>query len=117
APVVIRPVYLLSIVVYPVGFAFTWLTRRVLRLFRIEPSLGNQISEDELKQMLRSAEESGVIEAQERQMIRGVIDLEETVVREVMTPRVDVVAISDDAGLGELLAVVRENGYSRLPVY
>ena len=114
---VIRPVYLLSIVVYPIGFAFTWLTRQVLRLFRIEPILGSTISEDVLKQMLRSAEESGVIEAQERQMIRGVIDLEETVVREVMTPRVDVVAISDDAGLLELLSVVRENGYSRLPVY
>ncbi|HZJ08949.1 MAG TPA: hemolysin family protein, partial [Trueperaceae bacterium] len=117
ARVVIRPVYLLSIVVYPIGFAFTWLTRQVLRVFKIEPSLGNQMSESELKQMLRSAEESGVIEAQERQMIRGVIDLEETVVREVMTPRVDVVAIASDAGLLDLLKVVREHGYSRLPVY
>ena len=114
---VIRPVYLLSIVIYPIGYAFTWLTRQLLRLFKVEPNLGNQMSESELRQMLRSAEESGVIEAQERQMIRGVIDLEETVVREVMTPRVDVIGIASDAGLHELLAVVREHGYSRLPVY
>src|SRR5690606_11235251 len=53
ARLVIRPVYLLSIVVYPIGFAFTWLTRQVLRLFRIEPILGSTISEDVLKQMLR----------------------------------------------------------------
>src|SRR5690606_3376299 len=107
---VIRPVYLLSIVLYPIGYAFTALTRQVLRLFKVEPSLGSQMSENELRQMLRSAEESGVIEAQERQMIRGVIDLEETVVREVMTPRVDVIGVAHDAGLHELLAIVREHG-------
>src|SRR5690606_27543384 len=71
----------------------------------------------ELRHMLQSAEESGVIEAQEQAMIKGVIDLEETVVREVMTPRVDVVGISGDAGLKELQSLVTEHGYSRLPVY
>ena len=114
---VIRPVYVLSIALYPIGALFTWLTRQVLRLLRIEHGTSSQMSEDELKQVLRDAEESGVIEAQERQMIRGVIDLEETVVREVMTPRVDVVAIARDAPLRELLALVMEEGYSRLPVY
>lgn len=114
---VIRPVFMLSIVLYPIGALFTWLTRQVLRLLRIEQGTGSHISEDELRQVLRDAEESGVIEAQERQMIRGVIDLEETVVREVMTPRVDVVAIAKDAPLRELLALVMEEGYSRLPVY
>src|SRR5690606_35964960 len=114
---VIRPVYVLSVVLYPIGALFTWLTRQVLRLLRIEQGNGSQMSEDELRQVLRSAEESGVIEAHERQMIRGVIDLEETVVREVMTPRVDVIGVAHDAGLHELLAIVREHGYSRLPVY
>src|SRR5690606_13887967 len=114
---VIRPVYLLSIVLYPIGYAFTALTRQVLRLFKVEPSLGSQMSENELRQMLRSAEESGVIEAQERQMLRGALDLEATVVREVMTPRVDGIGVAHDAGLHELLAIVREHGYSRLPVY
>jgi putative hemolysin len=58
-----------------------------------------------------------VIEASEQEMIKGVIDLEETVVREVMTPRVDVVGISEEATLRELLAATTEHGYSRLPVY
>jgi len=114
---VIRPVYALSIALYPIGALFMWLTKQVLRLLRIEQGTGSHISEDELRQVLRDAEESGVIEAQERQMIRGVIDLEETVVREVMTPRVDVVAIATDATPRELLALVMEEGYSRLPVY
>lgn len=117
AQLVIRPVYLLSVVLYPVGRAFAWFTTWVLRLFRLEPTDDPLITENELRLMLRSAEESGVIESSEQEMIRGVIDLEETVVREVMTPRVDVVAISEDASLRELLAATTEHGYSRLPVY
>ncbi len=114
---VLRPVYALSIVLYPLGLAFNWLTGQFLRVFRIEPTRAALMSEVELRHMLQSAEESGVIEAQEQAMIKGVIDLEETVVREVMTPRVDVVGISGDAGLKELQALVTEHGYSRLPVY
>src|SRR5690606_4231584 len=117
ARAVVRPVYLLSVVVYPVGALFTFLTKGGLKLFRIEPSLSAQMSEEELRQLLRRAGEQGVLAAQEQAMIRGVIDLEETVVREVMTPRVDVVGVPEDATLLELLALVREHGYSRLPVY
>lgn len=117
ARLVIRPVYLLSVVFYPVGRAFAWFTTLVLRAFRLEPNKDPLITENELRMMLRSAEESGVIEASEQEMIRGVIDLEETVVREVMTPRVDVVGISEDATLRDLLAATTDHGYSRLPVY
>ncbi|WMT58447.1 hemolysin family protein [Truepera radiovictrix] len=115
--VVIRPVYYLSVVVYPIGRFFTFIANLILRLFRLETTANPLITEDELRLMLRSAEESGVIEAHEQEMIRGIIDLEETVVREVMTPRVDVVAISEDATLEELLELVTKHGYSRLPVY
>jgi putative hemolysin len=114
---VIRPVYLLSVVMYPVGRGFAYFTTRILRLLRLEPGNDPLITENELRLMLRSAEESGVIESTEQEMIRGVIDLEETVVREVMTPRVDVVAIAEDATLRDLLQATSEHGYSRLPVY
>lgn len=113
----IRPVYALSVVLYPIGRAFTYITTLVLRLLRIEPSNNPLITENELRMMLRSAEEFGVIEATEQEMIRGVIDLEETVVREVMTPRVEVVAIAEGDSLRALLGAVMEHGYSRLPVY
>ncbi len=114
---VIRPVYVMSIVLYPIGLAFAWITGSVLRLFRLEPSGNPLLTENELRLMLRSAEESGVIEAQEQEMIKGIIDLEETVVREVMTPRVDVVAVQEEASMMELLRLTTEHGYSRLPVY
>ena len=114
---VIRPVYLLSIFLYPLGLFFTFLVNGILRLLRLEPTSAALITENELRLMLRSAEESGVIEAQEQAMIRGIIDLEETVVREVMTPRVDVIAISEGATLEELLQLTTEHRVSRLPVF
>lgn len=117
ARAVIRPVYLLSIILYPIGRFFAFLVNGILRLLRLEPSEGALITENELRLMLRSAEESGVIEAQEQEMIRGIIGLEETVVREVMTPRVDVIAISESATLRELLELTTEHRVSRLPVY
>lgn len=115
--VMIRPIYVLSIVLYPVGLAFTWITTTILRVFQMEPSLSPLITENELRLMLRSAEEMGVIEAQEEEMIKGIIDLEETVVREVMTPRVDVIAIQESATMNDLLTLTIEHGYSRLPVF
>ncbi len=114
---IIRPVYALSIILYPIGLFFTWVTANILRLFRLEPSDNPLFTENELRLMLRNAEESGVIEAQEEEMIKGIIDLEETVVREVMTPRVDMIAINEDANLLELLGLNKEQHYSRLPVY
>ena len=114
---VIRPVWALSVVLYPIGRFFGMITNLILRLFRIQQAADPLITENELRLMLRSAEESGVIEAQEERMIKGIIDLEETVVREVMTPRVEVVAIAEEAPLAELLTLATEHGYSRLPVF
>ncbi len=113
----IGPVYAMSVVLYPLGRAFAWFTGRVLRLLRLESSNDPLITENELRLMLRSAEEHGVIEASEQEMIKGVIDLEETVVREVMTPRVDVISVAEEATLEHLSMLVTEHGYSRLPVY
>ena len=114
---VIRPVYALSVVLYPLGQAFTFLSGLLLRAFNLEPVSSPLITENELRLMLRSAEESGVIAEQEEKMIKGIIDLEETIVREVMTPRVDVVGVDADATLHEMLGIVTESGFSRLPVY
>jgi CBS domain containing-hemolysin-like protein len=61
--------------------------------------------------------DSPVIEADEREMIRGVIGLEETEVREVMVPRVDIIAVPVDATVEDVRHRVIESGHSRLPVY
>jgi len=60
---------------------------------------------------------NGGIEAEERAMIRGIIKLVETAVREIMVPRIDIVAVDTDATVDEVMELIMERGYSRIPLY
>jgi CBS domain containing-hemolysin-like protein len=66
---------------------------------------------------LEAGEEQGLIERDERRLLQSVVDFGGTLLREVMTPRPDIVAIREDATLDQLRALFREQEYSRIPVY
>jgi magnesium and cobalt exporter, CNNM family len=66
---------------------------------------------------LEAGEEQGLIERDERRLLQSIVDFGATLVREVMTPRPDIVAIQADATLDELRSLFREQEYSRIPVY
>jgi len=66
---------------------------------------------------LEAGEEQGLIERDERRLLQSIVDFGDTLVREVMTPRPDIVAIQADATLDELRSLFREQEYSRIPVY
>ena len=72
------------------------------------------VSEDEIRYMVTDSEE---LTEQEKSMIHDVIDLGDTIAREVMVPRVDMCAIEDTQTCTEVLEVMRRTGFSRLPVY
>ncbi len=72
---------------------------------------------DELVRLMETEEGNGGIEEPERRMIRGIINLEETSVHEIMVPRIDVVAVESDAALDEVTRIITERGYSRIPLY
>jgi putative hemolysin len=74
-------------------------------------------SEDELLIITRDDHDDGVIEPEERKMIDNVLRLEETTAREIMVPRVDIVAVAEDASSQDIVDVITEKGHSRLPVY
>jgi CBS domain containing-hemolysin-like protein len=59
----------------------------------------------------------GLIAGEERRLLRSIVDFGDTLVREIMTPRPDIVAIRDDATIGDLIARFREQEYSRFPVF
>lgn len=71
-------------------------------------------SEDEIKYLVTDSEE---LSDEEKNMIHEVIDLGDTVAYEVMVPRVDMTAVEDDTTLAEVIGLMRETGYSRIPVY
>jgi len=66
---------------------------------------------------LEAGEEQGLIEGDERRLLQSIVDFGDTLVREVMTPRPDIVAIQGDASVADLRALFREQEYSRFPVY
>jgi CBS domain containing-hemolysin-like protein len=78
---------------------------------------GPYATDDELRQLDADEEETDdEIEPEERAMIRSIFELAETIVREIMVPRPDMVTVAEDAPLAEVVDVAIEHGYSRIPV-
>jgi CBS domain containing-hemolysin-like protein len=69
------------------------------------------------KAYIDTAAEEGLIEGEERKLLQSIVDFGDTLVREVMTPRPDIVAVKAEATVGDLRALFREQEYSRFPVY
>jgi magnesium and cobalt exporter, CNNM family len=78
---------------------------------------GPYITEQELLASAAVASEEGVIEEDEKELIHSIFEFGDTIVREVMVPRPDVIAIEDTATLHDVQALVLEHGYSRIPVF
>jgi putative hemolysin len=79
-----------------------------------EPSL---VSEDEVKYLIREGRKSGVFEPSEEDLIHSVFRFTDTVVKEVMVPRTEIVAIEAESDVDAILRTMNEKGFSRLPVY
>lgn len=90
----------------------------IMNLFKLK-SLPESafITEDEVKYLIREGRKRGVFEPSEEDLIHSVFKFTDTVVREVMVPRTEIVAVSASADAGTILRVMNEKGFSRLPVY
>ena len=75
------------------------------------------VTRDEIEQVVKIGEESGALEANERRMIDGIIDFDETRVHEIMIPRTDMIALEADDKLSDAVKLFIEEGHSRIPVY
>lgn len=75
------------------------------------------LSEDGLRRLIETAQEEEPIPESDKQMIASILEMNETVARELMVPRIDMVALEVDTTLHAALAVINEAGHSRIPVY
>lgn len=101
---------------FPLSFVFT----RLQGAFsKADPELEQppSVTEKELIYMLDSIEEEGVIEEQERDLVQSALEFDEITVKEIFTPRVNLVAVDVDNPLDKITEVVISEGYSRIPVY
>lgn len=107
----------LSVIVYPLGKLLAFASTMILRILKLPMENDTTVSEEELRLIVAGADRSGSIEKHESQIIQNVLDLEETNVREVMCPRVDMVSLSVDKTLLQFMELEAQSHYSRMPVY
>ncbi len=108
---------LLSILIGPITSAFTFLANAILHIFGVKHAHQIYVTEEDIRSLVDVGAEQRVIEEEEREMIHSVIEFGDTIVREVMTPRPAIVAVSIDETPRRALDVVVAEGYSKLPVY
>jgi CBS domain containing-hemolysin-like protein len=105
-------------VFHPIAGVLRPITATILRIMERQPN--GQVADDDAAQAPATdaeAKEGAISEEEGRELLQSIVDFTETVVREVMTPRPDVVAIQADATLNDLRVLFREEQYSRIPVY
>lgn len=99
----------------PFTFLFGLWKKLLLKIFKHKED--NTITDDELKIMVEEAEHEGGINAQESDLIRSAIEFNDLEAKDILIPRVDVVAINCNTPLEEVDKIFMETRYSRLPVY
>jgi CBS domain containing-hemolysin-like protein len=119
ALLLIRPVTAMTVLVFPLVLALVRLGNMTVRLIpNMKPLDRNPyITEEEIKVLVEKGEEMGDLEEDEREMVTAIFELDRRVVREVMVPRVDVIAADVAQPLDETIDTLISTGFTRLPVY
>jgi CBS domain containing-hemolysin-like protein len=111
-------VNLLSKLFYPLVRLLIHISNGVIRLFGGKTMKeGPFVTEGDIKALVSAAEEQDVIEEEEKKLIHSIFDFGDTLVREAMIPRTDMVMLEEQAGLEEALDLILSTGFSRIPVY
>ncbi|MBU1290605.1 hemolysin family protein [bacterium] len=115
---VARPIEIISTGLFPLIKVFK-VVISVLYYFFGKKSIREkkEITEEDLITLIDAGKDEGVIEEEEKEMIRNIFEFGDTMVKEVMIPRVDMACISSDTKLGSILKLIKKMGHSRIPVY
>lgn len=108
-----------DLVLSPVVVPVSWLSARLVSMVEgekmaMEPVMG---SVEDMRVLVDESAHRGTIEEEEKAMIHSVIDLQTRLAKEVMVPRINIVALPETASRSELIARLVESGYTRLPIY
>lgn len=114
--VIIYPLRAIMFILTPVVYIFIGLKKVVLKL--INPKKKEvSYTEQELKYIIEESEGEGVLEKQESELVRSALDFDEITAEEILTPRVDVVAVSVDEEIEVIKNILITEHFSRIPVY
>ena len=119
APRVVRPVYWIDIALRPLSWFFSKLGRAMVRTAGAAgvPTEEPTVTETEIEHMIDLGEREGVLLAHEGELLRSALEFEDTIVKEIMVPRTEIVALNIGARLDEVLSIVNDSRHSRFPVF
>ncbi|WP_332897436.1 MULTISPECIES: hemolysin family protein [unclassified Haladaptatus] len=113
-----RPLKLSEYILLPLVVTFDYLTRLVNKVTGGRSSIETSyITRQELQDLLETGEREGVLEEEEHEMLQRIFRFNSTIVKEVMTPRLDVTGVPKDASLEEAIETCVQSGHARIPVY
>lgn len=110
------PLYWINVLISPVSKVLANLIRLATAKVKFDKSK-TALSTSEIADLADIGVEKGTIEVEEHGLIHGLVAFKSVVAREVMTPRVDIVAIPKDIILSDLVKIIKESGHSRIPIY
>ena len=106
----------LTVILTPFVYFFIGIKSAVMKLANIKKDQPS-VTEDELKYIIESIEEEGILEEQESEMVQSALEFDEKTALEILTPRVDVVLIDADDDEKTIHDIIMRERYSRIPVY
>ena len=112
------PLKLAEYVLLPLIVLFDYLTRIVNKVTGGRSAIETSyVTRQEIRDIIETGEREGVIEEDEREMVQRVFRFNNTIAKEVMTPRLDMTAVSKDTDIAEAIETCIQSGHARLPVY
>lgn len=118
ALLVIKPIRVIAVLLKPLAKVLTAISSVFIQLVGCDPKASKPfITEEELKSMVGVSEEVGVLEDVEKQIIFNVFDFADLQVKDVMIQRVDIIALDIEAGYNEVINIIKEEQFSRIPIY
>lgn len=115
---VLPPIIMFTRLITPLIYTMRVVTRFIIWVIGGKmPTEQMKITEDELKTLVRAGRQEGALEESELQMLHSVFEFDETIVREIMVPRIDIQGLDANAEFDDVLEMVRDTGFSRIPVY
>lgn len=110
-------VYGLMWILTPVIWIVEKISIAIMWCLRIDPNAKNAMTEAELRTYVDVSHEDGVIESGEKVMINNVFDFSDSVAKDIMVPRIDMICAPENAKYDEIMELFREHMYTRVPVY
>lgn len=118
AVIVARPLEILSKIFKPILIVLNIITSFMIKLVGGEVDYsGPFVTEKEIRSLVDVGEEEGVVKLREKEMIENIFDIDHIDVGDVMIPRIDIIAVSQDDSMETALNKITKYGHSRIPVY